>query len=57
MNDKSIYKIINRELFKVNSMLRKQLDIAREGLKAINDSVETNIAQKTLDEIDNIKPE
>tara|TARA_Y100001963_G_C6416055_1_gene280615 strand:+ start:127 stop:303 length:177 start_codon:yes stop_codon:yes gene_type:complete len=48
---------VNREITKVLSMVKKQLNIAIEGLTAIDDNVETNIAKKTLDEINNVKPE
>lgn len=48
---------VNREITKVLSMVKKQLNIAIEGLTAIDDNVETNIARKTLDEINSVEPE
>lgn len=48
---------VNREITKVLSMVKKQLNIAIEGLTAIDGNVETNIARKTLDEINSVEPE
>ena len=45
---------INKELGKTIIKLKSQLKIALEGLKAIDQIVETNIAQKTIDEIEKI---
>jgi|2_EtaG_2_1085320.scaffolds.fasta_scaffold20940_5 hypothetical protein len=44
------------EQLKIITMLRAQLDIAKEGLVAIEESGETNIATKTLIEL-GFKPE
>ena len=48
---------INRQLSSILDITKRKLEIAIEGLKAINNSVETNIAEKTLEEINNIKSE
>ena len=42
------------KLNNVNKMLEDKVEIAKQGLNAITETGETNIAQKTLDEIDSI---
>tara|TARA_Y100000361_G_scaffold130042_1_gene125847 strand:+ start:175 stop:342 length:168 start_codon:yes stop_codon:yes gene_type:complete len=45
---------VNLELGKTITKLKSKLKIALEGLKAIDEIVETNIAQKTIDEIEKL---
>ena len=48
MNDE--YNI--KSLLELIKALKAEIQIAKEGLKAIEESGETNIARKTLDELD-----
>jgi len=52
--DEALKKTIYNSANKIHS-LALQLDIAKEGLKAIEESGETNIARKTLDELNKKK--
>ena len=47
----------NQELSKVNKVLFNKLEVAKQGLKAILESGNTNIAQETLDELENQEPD
>jgi|10_taG_2_1085330.scaffolds.fasta_scaffold103937_2 hypothetical protein len=58
MNEE-IDKIVkaNQELSNVNKVLFNKLETAKLGLKAILESGNTNIAQETLNELENQEPE